>query len=63
MTHFLTQGECESKPEIHIHLLRTSMRIRVLYYEFRLFQLKVNSILLNSASIFYLIFRHKTFQK
>lgn len=68
LTHFLTQRQCKSKPEILIQFLPNQNTQRTLYSEscgnfFFPFLLKVNSIFLNSTSISYIMFRHKTFHK
>lgn len=67
LTHFLTQRQGKSKSEILIrfppnqntkeHNILNPVGI------FLYFLLKVNSIFLNSTSISYLMFRHKTFCK
>lgn len=65
LTHFLTQRQCKSKPETLIRFPPNQNTQRTLYSEsvgiFFSFLLKVNSIFLNSTSISYLMFRHKTF--
>lgn len=67
LTHFLTQRQCKSKLEILIWFPPSQNAQRTLYSEscgnFFSFLLKVNSIFLNSTSISYLMFRHKTFHK